>query len=33
MICEANNYDSEAIGKQKLETYTKLKNEGVFKCL
>ena len=29
MICEANNSDPEAIGKQMLETYAKFKNKGV----
>ena len=29
MICEANNYDPEAIGKQMLKTYAKFKNKGV----
>ncbi|RHR18828.1 cytochrome C [Blautia sp. AF19-34] len=33
MICEANNYDPEAIGKQMLETYAKFKSKGVFGCL
>ena len=27
MICEANKYDPEAIGKQLLEIYTKMKAE------
>lgn len=27
MICEANNYDPEAIGKQMLETYAKFKTK------
>ena len=29
MICEADTYDPEAIGKQMLETYAKMKAEGV----
>ena len=29
MICEANNYDPKAIGKQMLETYAKFKNKVV----
>lgn len=29
MICEANSYDPEAIGKQMLETYAKMKSEGI----
>ena len=33
MICEANNYDPEAIGKQMLETYTKMESEGVYERL
>ena len=33
MICEANNYEPEAIGKQMLETYAKFKSKGAFGCL
>lgn len=33
MIFEANNYVPEAIGKQMLETYAKMKSEGVYERL
>lgn len=32
LICEANNYDPESIGKQFLETYIKFKSDGVIKA-
>ena len=30
MICEANKFDTESIGKRMLETYAKFKSEGEF---
>lgn len=33
LICEANNYDPEAIGKQMLETYAKMKVDGSYERL
>ena len=33
LICEANNYDPEAIGKQMLETYAKMKADGSYERL
>lgn len=31
LICEANNYDPEAIDEQMLETYAEMKVEGTIK--
>lgn len=33
LICEANNYDPEAIGKQMLETYAKMKADRSYERL
>ena len=33
LICEANNYDPEAIGKQMLETYAKMRADRSYERL